>query len=107
MAELYATALAVTRRNVGPKWGHPKYSCRVGSDELRQLCEGVVAFVRAQRAQELDTSKLTAEDVDVLIRVRNEMRNAERRSPDIMYYPVHLADARRALDKLLKEPTNG
>lgn len=45
---------------------------------------------------------LTDEERDALVRIRNDLRNSERRSPDVMYHPAHLVEARRALDKLLK-----
>ncbi len=101
LTALYATVLGVIRRNVSSKWGHPKYSCRVGSSELRKICDGAVALIRERREVERPEPAYSVEELDALTRIRNELRNSERRSPDIMYYSAHLVEARKALDKLL------
>lgn len=110
---LYATAMTVTRRNASIKWGRPDYAACVTSADLRTLCDGAVMFVRERREAEsvaavnLAAKQLTAEEIDPLVRLRNELRNAERRSPDIMYHPPHLIEARKALDGLLSSIRDG
>ena len=57
----------------------------------------LLAELQARRAADL-----TAEETDSIIRLRNELRSAERRSPDVMYYPAHHIEARKALDEILR-----
>lgn len=56
----------------------------------------LVAELRERRAADLSDA-----DREALVGIRNELRNSERRSPDIMYYPARWVAAREALDKLL------
>lgn len=109
LTNLYATAMEVIRRNASSKWGHPKYTASATSQQLRTLCDGAVMLVRAIRdctRQGDNTSSRSLpsiEDIDMLIQLRNEMHNAERRSPDIMYYPAHRIKQREALERLLRQ----
>ena len=69
----------------------------------------LLAELQARRAADL-----SADETDSIIRLRNELRIAERRSPDVMYYPAHHIEAREALDNVqrvafeidMKEMTN-
>ena len=97
---LYSTAMTVTRRNASSKWGHPKYTATASSQELGTLYDGAVMLVRECRESERLAS-LTDEERGELLSLLSEMQNAERLSPDIMYYPTRRIQQRRVLAKLL------
>jgi hypothetical protein len=73
----------------------------MNTQDVQKWLSSRESLAMAAELKERRAGELTEEDREALVRLRNEMRNSERRSPDIMYYPAERVRAREVIDRLL------